>query len=106
MAGTLLVIDPSPTVQRVVQLVLGQKGYRVAAAGDLATARAHVTGQIDVLIIAADSWSEQAQEPPLSYRAWRKLSGADVDRARQRADGRKLPPPHQAVYTRSIDRGG
>ena len=62
MAGTLLVIDPSPTVQRVVQLVLGQKGYRVAAAGDLASARAHVTGQIDVLIIAADSWSEQAQE--------------------------------------------
>ena len=26
MAGTLLVIDPSPTVQRVVQLVLGQGG--------------------------------------------------------------------------------
>jgi len=62
MAGMLLVIDPSPTVQRVVQLVLGQKGFRVAAAGDLATARQSVSGQIDVLIIAASSWSDQAQE--------------------------------------------
>ena len=62
MAGMLLVIDPSPTVQRVVQLVLGQKGFRVAAAGDLATARQSVRGQIDVLIIAASSWNDQAQE--------------------------------------------
>ena len=62
MAGMLLVIDPSPTVQRVVQLVLGQKGFRVAAAGDLATARQSVSGQIDVLIIAASSWNDQAQE--------------------------------------------
>ena len=62
MAGMLLVIDPSPTVQRVVQLVLGQKGFRVAAAADLATARQTVSGQIDVLIIAASSWNDQAQE--------------------------------------------
>ena len=62
MAGMLLVIDPSPTVQRVVQLVLGQKGFRVAAAGDLAAARQSVSGQIDVLIIAAASWSDDAQE--------------------------------------------
>jgi len=62
MAGMLLVIDPSPTVQRVVQLVLGQKGFRVAAAGDLASARQSTSGQIDVLIIAASSWNDQAQE--------------------------------------------
>ena len=46
----------------MVQLVLGQKGFRVAAAGDLATARQTVSGQIDVLIIAASSWNDQAQE--------------------------------------------
>jgi CheY-like chemotaxis protein len=62
MAGMLLVIDPSPTVQRVVQLVLGGKGFRVAAASDLATARQNTDGPIDVLIIAASAWSEEVGE--------------------------------------------
>ncbi len=62
MSGMLLVIDPSPTVQRVVQLVLGRKGFRVAAAADLATARQQNTGPIDVLIIAAGDWSDEAAE--------------------------------------------
>ena len=62
MSGMLLVIDPSPTVQRVVQLVLGRKGFRVAAAADLAKARQQADGPIDVLIIAAGEWNEQAAE--------------------------------------------
>lgn len=62
MTGMLLVIDPSPTVQRVVQLVLGRLGYRVAAASDLASAKAATNSPIDVLIIAASLWSDEALE--------------------------------------------
>ncbi|MDE0881125.1 MAG: DUF4388 domain-containing protein [Myxococcota bacterium] len=62
MTGMLLVIDPSPTVQRVVQLVLGRLGYRVAAASDLASAKATSNSPIDVLIIAASLWSDEVLE--------------------------------------------
>lgn len=60
MSGKLLVIDPSPTVQRVVQLVLGRRGFVVSAAADATAAVQRLAGSIDVLIISADAWGDAA----------------------------------------------
>jgi CheY-like chemotaxis protein len=60
MAGMMLVVDPSPTVQRVVQLVLGRKGFRVAAASSLREGAQEIDAPIDVLIIAAAAWDDEA----------------------------------------------